>query len=57
MAAVATLENSKAASESPAGLDMAAPQPTAADGTTPCSRQKNKEDVGWRRIVRNFTPS
>lgn len=25
---------------------------------TPCTREKlDKESVGWRRIVRNFTPS
>lgn len=29
---------------------------TTLHGDTPCSR-KAKEEVGWRRIVRNFTPS
>ncbi|POR38807.1 Sulfite efflux pump SSU1 [Tolypocladium paradoxum] len=52
--------DSTASEHSTAGEGRAGPErpaPQAGDDAAPCNGQKSKEEVGWRRIVRNFTPS
>ncbi|KND93087.1 Sulfite efflux pump SSU1 [Tolypocladium ophioglossoides CBS 100239] len=57
MMTTTTASEASAAGSSPARSEQQQQQQQAGDDATPCTRQKRKEELGWRRIVRNFTPS
>ncbi|PNY27301.1 Sulfite efflux pump SSU1 [Tolypocladium capitatum] len=54
---MATTTTAPGQGESRSASDEPAPQRQAGGDTAPCAGPKSKEEVGWRRIVRNFTPS